>query len=80
MMDIGIWHFKLIPLIAGLLIGWVVAHFYKPEKKVVHQYPHPSDAIEKIYRDHNNTCYSYESHEVDCDANEATLQDYPLQA
>lgn len=80
MMDIGIWHFRLIPLIAGLVIGWLVAHFYKPEKKVIEEYPHPSDLKDKIYRDHNNTCYSYESHEVDCDTNEATLRDYPLQA
>jgi hypothetical protein len=80
MMDIGIWHFRLIPLVAGLVIGWLIAHFYKPEKKIIHEYPHPSDARNKIYRDHNNTCYSYESHEVDCDSNEGTLRDYPVQA
>jgi hypothetical protein len=80
MMDIGIWHFKLIPLLAGLLLGYLVARYYKPEKQTIHQYPHPSDTKNKIFKDHNNTCYSYESHEVDCDANEGTLKDYPIQS
>lgn len=78
-MDIGIWHFKLVPLLGGMAVGALVAHFYRPEKQVIHQYPHPSDASSKIFKDHNKTCYTYESREVDCDSNESTLQDYPVQ-
>lgn len=52
---------------------------YKPQKQVIHQYPHPEDAKTKIFRDPNGTCYKYMSHEVDCNANEATLKDYPIQ-
>jgi hypothetical protein len=78
--EIGIWHFKLIPLLAGLAAGAFVARFYKQEKQVIHQYPHPSDAASKVFKDHNNVCYSYTVHEVNCDANEGTLKDYPVQA
>lgn len=52
---------------------------YKPEKHVIHQYPHPKDASTKIFKDPSGTCYKYTSHEVNCDANEATLKDYPVQ-
>ena len=78
--DIGIWHFKLIPLLAGLAVGALVAHVYKPERQIIHQYPHPSESKSKVFKDHNDVCYTYTSHEVNCDANEATLVDYPVQA
>ena len=52
---------------------------YKPEKQIIHQYPHPSDANGKVFRDPNKTCYKYTTHEVNCDANEETLRDYPVQ-
>jgi len=55
-------------------------YVYKPEKQVIHQYPHPSEASKKVFRDHNGACYTYTSHAVDCDANEGTLKDYPIQA
>lgn len=72
-------HFRFIPFISGLAIGVVVSLFYKPEKQIIHQYPHPSEATDKVFKDPNGTCYKYSSHEVDCDANEATLKDYPIQ-
>jgi hypothetical protein len=77
--DIGIWHFKLVPLLAGLSVGALVAYVYKPERQIIHQYPHPSDSNAKVFKDHNGICYTYTSHEVNCDANEATLIDYPVQ-
>ena len=64
----------------GLLVGVIVMYVYKPEKQVIHQYPHPSEASKKVFRDHNGVCYTYTSHEVNCDSNEATLKDYPVQA
>jgi len=72
-------HFRLFPFILGIAIGAIVFSFYKPEKHVIHQYPHPSDASSKTFRDQNQTCYTYTSHEVSCDANEGTLKDYPIQ-
>lgn len=72
-------HFRLIPFLIGLAIGYVVMLIYKPEKEVVRQYPHPEKAKDKIFKDLNGMCYTYTSHEVDCDANESTLKDYPIQ-
>lgn len=73
-------HFRLIPFILGLVAGFLIYSVYKPQKQTILQYPHPDDSKDKIYRDKNNTCYSYSVHEVDCDVNERTLKDYPLQA
>jgi len=78
--DLGFWHIKIVPLCIGLAVGAVVAHFFKPEIQTIYQYPKPTDSEKKIFKDHNNTCYSYSVHEVDCDKNEGTLRDYPVQA
>ncbi len=72
-------HFRFLPFLLGLAIGFVVFMIYKPEKEIVRQYPHPEKEKDKIFKDPNGTCYRYTSHEVDCDANEATLKDYPIQ-
>jgi hypothetical protein len=32
-----------------------------------------------VYRDENGICYTYSSKTVECDANEATLRQYPIQ-
>ena len=71
--------FRIIPFIGGILVALLMVTFYKPEKQIIRQYPHPKETTDKIFRDPNNTCYKYTSHEVDCDANEATLTDYPIQ-
>ena len=73
-------HFRVLPFVVGLALGGVLYYFYKPEKQLIRQYPHPEDADKKIFKDHNNTCYTYSTHVVDCDANEATIKDYPIQA
>jgi hypothetical protein len=72
-------HFRLLPFLAGLAVAFLVFLVYKPQKQVIRQYPHPKDAESKIFKDPNGTCYKYTSHEVNCDANEATLTDYPIQ-
>ena len=72
--------FRLVPFLIGLAIGIFLIFFYKPEKQVIYQYPQPDEATQKVFRDKSGTCYSYSIHEVDCDANESTLVDYPIQA
>jgi hypothetical protein len=72
-------HLRWVPLLLGVLVGLIAMYVYKPEKQVIHQYPHPSEASKKIFRDRNGACYTYSSHAVDCDANEGTLKDYPIQ-
>ncbi len=71
--------FRFLPFIIGVALGFLLSRFYKPEKQIIHQYPHPEEANKKVFRDRNGTCYTYTSHEVDCDSNEKTLKDYPVQ-
>lgn len=72
--------FKLIPFLIGIGAGLVVLAIYTPEKRVVFEYPHPDNVQSRIYRDKNGICYKYNAAEVDCDKNEATLKEYPIQA
>ena len=72
-------HFRIVPFLCGVAIAAVVFLVYKPEKQIIRKYPHPSEVNGKVFRDPNQTCYTYKSHEVNCDANEETLKDYPVQ-
>jgi hypothetical protein len=72
-------HFRFIPFLIGLVVGFIVFMIYKPEKQEIKRYPHPSEGQHNIYKDANGACYKYTSHEVNCDANEGTLKDYPIQ-
>jgi len=72
-------HFKLIPFVAGVGVGFLMLFYYKAPPTIIYDYPHPQNVNSRVYRDKNNVCYSYTSKEVDCDANEATLKPYPLQ-
>ncbi len=72
-------HFRLLPFLAGIAIAFLVFMIYKPQKQVIRQYPHPQEAETKVFKDPNGTCYKYSAHVVDCDANEGTLTDYPIQ-
>lgn len=72
-------HFRIIPFIAGIIVGIIIFSNYKVEPLSILQYPHPDNIHERVYKDHNNVCYSYTAQEVNCNANEATLKQYPLQ-
>lgn len=72
-------HFRLIPFIFGLVLGFVGIYLLKPLDKIVFRYPSPSNVEKTIYKDKNGICYSYISEKVDCDKNEGSLKDYPLQ-
>jgi hypothetical protein len=72
-------HFRPLPFICGISVASLIFLFYKPEKQVIRKYPHPSESDGKVFRDQNKTCYKYTTHEVNCDANEGTLRDYPVQ-
>jgi hypothetical protein len=72
-------HLRLLPFVVGIIVGGVLFAVYKPDAQVIRQYPHPKDSKDKIFKDPNGTCYKYSVHDVDCDANEGTLKDYPIQ-
>ena len=71
--------FRIIPFIGGIIIGYLIFSNYKMDTRSIYQYPHPENIHERVYKDNNNVCYSYTAQEVNCNANEATLKQYPLQ-
>ena len=71
-------HLQIIPLILGLIVGIIAILCINPEKSVVHVYPQPTTAEKTIYKDNNGVCYRYKPREVNCDANEAKLKEFPL--
>ena len=73
-------HFRLIPFIGGLVIGYLFFIYYKADAHITYEYPHPDNVKDRVYKDHNGVCYSYTSQTVDCDKNEDTLKPYPLQS
>jgi hypothetical protein len=72
-------HFRIIPFIGGIIIGIIVFSNYKIETPSIFQYPHPDNIHERVYKDKNNVCYSYTTEEVNCNDNEGTLKQYPIQ-
>ena len=73
-------HIRLIPFIAGVTVGIALLLFYQAPRKTIYEYPHPQNVNERVYRDENGVCYKYSAKGVDCDANEDTLRQYPIQA
>ena len=72
-------HFEMIPFLVGLGFGLVLLLFWKQKPDVVNAYPHPTNVEKNVYRDPNGVCYKYQSKEVNCDENENTLKQYPIQ-
>ena len=72
-------HFRVIPFLIGLLVGYVLIIWYKPPPILIYEYPHPDNINNRIYKDKNGVCYSYTVADVDCDKNEGTLKPYPIQ-
>jgi hypothetical protein len=71
-------HIRIMPLIAGIVIGIVAILFINPEKSVIYKYPTPENSGKIIYKDKNGVCYKYTATQVDCDKNESRLKDFPL--
>ena len=72
-------HLKILPFAAGIAVGLFLLFFYKTPPIIIYAYPRPEGDDTRIYKDKNNRCYSYKSTEVDCDKNESTLKQYPIQ-
>jgi hypothetical protein len=72
-------HFRIIPFIGGIIIAIIVFSTYKTEPHSIFQYPHPDNIHERVYKDKNNVCYAYTAEEANCNDNESTLKQYPLQ-
>ena len=71
---------KLIPFIAGLVIGGIIFFGFKPDTKDrVVKWPNPENAGKVVYRDRNGLCYKFESQIVDCAKVQEKLQAYSFE-
>jgi len=71
-------HIRIVPLIAGIVIGIIAFLFVKPQQNVVYKYPTPENAGKVVYKDKNGICYQYKAEGVDCDKNESRMKEFPL--
>jgi len=71
-------HIKILPFIAGIVIGIIGVYFVKPEQTIVHKYPNPVEKNKTVYKDKNGICYTYSAKEMNCDKNESRLKPFPL--
>ena len=69
--------FYYIPFLLGIILGIVLVYMYKEEKVIIYDYPKPFD--NKVYTDTNNTSFQYITKEVNCNENEKSLKQYPIQ-
>ena len=72
-------YFEWKPFFVGLVLGLILIVVFRPTKDIIYKYPHPKTIEKLVYRDPSSACYTYSVKEVDCDANESTLKEYPLQ-
>jgi len=71
---------KLIPFVAGLVIGGIIFFGFKPDTKDrVVKWPNPENAGKVVYRDRNGLCYKFESQIVDCAKVQEKLQAYSFE-
>lgn len=62
-------HFKLLPFLAGLLAGYIIFFYFKPDaanRDRVVKWPNPENAGKTVYRDRNGLCYTFEAQLADC--------------
>jgi hypothetical protein len=72
--------FYLLPFSVGLTLGILyIAFGGRGAHEVIYKYPHPTTVDALVYKDPNGACYRYRVQEVNCDANEGKLKEYPLQ-
>jgi len=67
----------MIPFLFGIVFGTILVVFFKEQKITIIDYPKPFD--NKQYHDKNGMTFQYITKEVDCDKNEKTIKDYPVQ-
>ena len=67
--------FFLISLSLGLFLNYI----NDPNQKVIYVYPTP-DNIDKIqYKDYTDTCFTFQSQNVECPKDKNEITDIPVQ-
>ena len=66
-------------LIIGIIAGFIIIYTYNGDKKEIVKFPHPDTAGKLVYKDNNNTCYTFKVKEVDCEKVADKMIPYPFQ-
>jgi hypothetical protein len=74
-------HFKLLPFLAGLVVGYVIFFVFKPETAIDRtvRWPNPENAGKTTYRDRNGLCYKFDAQIVDCGKVKESLVAYSFE-
>ena len=56
-----------------------MCYITNPLPNIIIKYPTPENTGKIIYKDNADTCYKYESNEVECPTNEKDIIDNPIQ-
>lgn len=68
-----------IPIfIVSFCFGLFMCYITLPVPKVVIKYPSP-DTEDTIFTDDSNTCYKYDSQEIECPKDKKKIKDIPIQ-
>jgi hypothetical protein len=70
--------FYILPFIIGIIAGIILLYIFKGQRLEIVDYPKAND--NRIFTDANGIKFKYSTKEVNCDENEKTLRDYPLQS
>ena len=65
----------LASLVLGLFFVYIMGNDIKP----VYVYPTPDNVGTIQYKDKSDNCFVYQSHEVECPANEYDISTIPIQ-
>jgi len=71
---------KINPLLffISFAFGLFMCYITNPKPNIIIKYPTPENSGKIIYKDNANTCYKYESKEVDCSKNTNIIEN-PIQ-
>ena len=69
-----------VPLfLVSLAVGFFLVYITAPPLKVIYVYPTP-DNIDKIqYKDYTDTCFTFQSQNVECPKDKNEITDIPVQ-
>lgn len=65
---------NLYLFIQSFCIGIFFVYIVTPKKKIIHKFPSPNNVDSLVYSNNDNTCYKYETEEINCKNTKVELQ------
>ena len=72
---------KIDPIIflISFTIGLFMCYITNPQPNIIIKYPNPDNAGKIIYKDNAETCYKYDSNEINCPEDTSKIIENPIQ-